>query len=163
MGEDSEECDKNGCNNKSSGECNFCGRNFCKEHLKQKLTGSRSFISSITNPELKKVYGEESKSDDGHPCPNYTEKFLKEFREKEKEEHIDFTKLRQILDSVEATGEKCFVMDCSRPATATCRCGHDYCFRHIGVNLRATKSQDNGHPCSNELHRLYPKVYGKPR
>lgn len=157
------ECNKPGCGQQMLGECTTCKREFCERHLKPTLTGSRSFIGSLTNPELRRIYEEEDKSDDGHPCPNYTMQFLDEVKIRQEKARIPFDKLREMLDAfvgTEITGvgsEKCHVPGCNRNSVAICRdyCKRSYCSQHRYPILTDKQNPRTGHPCTPYTNHMY--------
>lgn len=66
-----EECNFHSCKNEVTATCKFCKRNFCDVHIKAKHTGSRAYISSLTDPYWIKRYDLDN-GPDGHVDPEYT-------------------------------------------------------------------------------------------
>ena len=88
------------CRHEAKGKCDFCHRNFCNEHIRPKLTGSRAHIGSLTDPYWIKRY-ELDNGDDGHPDPEYTIYERKKHEEEMEEYHKNFNKLFSSLLSPE--------------------------------------------------------------
>lgn len=74
-------------------QCPDCERYFCAEHLTQRIVTNRHEITSLDNDydyEKWKKYTSDWQIEDGHACPQYTERWNKEYKEKqnEKEKYI---------------------------------------------------------------------------
>ncbi len=72
------ECSYHLCNRKGTlYRCRYCGRIFCKEHIKAKPPGTPKL--DTTTPEGMRKQ-EEWRSPNGHPCPDYLERYELEQR-----------------------------------------------------------------------------------
>ena len=71
-------------------QCNYCGRRFCKKHLRPRLATPRSFIEKIKDPVLKDKVYEEWRRPNGHPDWVWTRKYFEELELKKEEERRKF-------------------------------------------------------------------------
>lgn len=78
-------------------KCNYCGRRFCKKHLRPRLATPRSFIEKIKDPVLKDKVYEEWRRPNGHPDWVWTRKYFEELELKKEEERRKFL---EILDKL---------------------------------------------------------------
>lgn len=153
------ECAYYACHDKAEETCGFCHKSFCKVHAKPKLTGSLSDITSLKDPNLIKAYREEDAVEGGHPDPNFYEQFMANYRKEKERQSISFDGLIEMLDTIVADGEKCYISGCKSPAIARCPyCGRSYCNKHRSPTLE--ENAQRGHPDSNYTNDTY---FGRPR
>lgn len=162
------ECNFPQCNNKANTQCKICERTFCDFHLKPKHTGSLNYITNLTDPNLIKIYEEDGKSEDGHPCPKYHEIWQKGYnaeKEKLRNSNISFDKLKIALDNwIEkereaATGSNyCRVAGCINYCVVNCKsCNKNYCLRHASPTLLV--GSPNGHLCTRYTNTKWKEVH----
>lgn len=160
---EAQECDKSSCRNKSHSKCRFCKRYFCEDHSKPKLTGSLSYISSLKDKDLKEIYEEEGRGEDGHPCPNFSEEFKAKHKEQqEKALAALFDQTKDILDSIIAdmrgvSGQICYMPGCNNSSVGLCQyCHRNYCNHHKRP-MSSTEPVKQGHQCSAYTDHLWKK------
>jgi len=147
----STECDFPGCKNNATNHCKFCGRHLCDFHLRPKHTGSRRYITGLTDPNLIKIYKEDDESEDGHPCPKYHEQWIKQYEKEQmarENASMDFDTI-SILVGRELAGDpnSCNVFACSNRPTYTCKiCMKRYCTYHAS-RKPSLLSRLGGHAC----------------
>ena len=153
------ECDFPSCKNKAINACKFCNRDFCETHFKPKHTASRSYIQGLKDPTLIKIYEEEDKDENGHPCPKYDEWWSKEYEieqerlRKQKASMWDtITALKNWVEkerSISSNPGTCHAPDCPNVDNSHycpyCR-GH-YCKYHAISRKAAFLDHLGGHVC----------------
>ncbi len=81
-------CGRNACQNTAAVTCEFCKRQFCREHSAQTLVESHAEVTNLTNkdyrddPELYNKRINDWNRRDGHPCSSYTGWWLAEHSKK---------------------------------------------------------------------------------
>lgn len=81
-------CGRNACQNTAAVTCEFCKRQFCREHSTQILVESHAEVTNLTNkdyrddPELYNKRINDWNRRDGHPCSSYTGWWLAEHSKK---------------------------------------------------------------------------------
>lgn len=151
------ECDFPDCSEEVFEECKFCKRPFCDLHIKPKHTGI-SF--GLKEPELIKIYEEDDKRIDGHPCPEYQVWWRGEYEKRLEANASDFNRvLDWIKDERElvTTYGYCRMSECNSGAIKKCRyCKRDYCSAHLRPNV--VPSLPSGRMCMSYIHN---KKYNK--
>jgi len=91
---DKNTCDYHLCSKKTKlYRCKYCGKYFCKNHIRPGLTISRSVIDSIKDRVLRDKVYEEWRRTDVHPDVVWTQKYFEEMKLKEEETRQKFFRL----------------------------------------------------------------------